>query len=999
VRNLDPETELPVAGPLAVVPVDANGDGRLDLLFTYEAAPAALFLNEGQGVFRRWAAGLGERHKGAAAATLLSVARPETAAARPAERDPLAVRPAAGAPARGGQPDAGDPRAVSRNHAVKIGESQQRPRPAGQSLAICSGRGDEAVLGRPCRIGLLTLAATFNCMTRLGAGARPGLAAARGAGKKCGLAAAPALPAATLPPMPYRIPVGFLLAALLTSIAGAAPLTITIPPAPGAPAAIPLGTARPPDGTTLTVDSASLRLDGRPWVPAMGEFHYSRYPADEWRGELLKLKAGGLDIVSTYVFWIHHEEIEGRWDWSGDRDLRRFVQLAGEAGLKVVVRCGPWCHGEVRNGGIPDWAMNRKDWRVRSLDPGFLNQVRALYGQIAAQLHGLLWKDGGPVIGIQLDNEYGGPAEYLLALKQIAVEAGLDVPLYTRTGWPALRTPLPFGAILPLYGAYAEGFWDRQLTSMPGRYWAAFRFALARNEADAATEQYGRRAAAGDDALYPYLTCEIGGGMMSSYHRRILIQPEDVAATVLVKLGSGSVLPGYYMYHGGTNPDGVRTTLMEAQDTPGTNWNDLPVKNYDFQAPVGQFGQLRPQYHLLRRLHLFLHDFGAALARMPAALPDQLPGGRDDTVTLRWAVRSDGVGGFVFVNNYQRSLTMPPKAGVQFQINLPGGPLVLPAAPITIPADARFIWPFNLDLGHGVRLTDATAEPVCTVDDGAARTVFFAETPGVIAEFQLAGEPAPRTARAGRGEAFRVAGPDGGTVRVVLLSEADSLALWKGPWRGAERAFLSRAGLVFDGGAVHLTADDPSLLQVGVCPAPAGFAGTGADGVFTDCLPPSLPTLKDQASFPLVLVRKAGPPRMIPLGRAGEPVAAEPTDADFRQAAVWRVEVGPNLDLASHPILRLHYVGDVARITLNGRLIDDDFYNGRPMDLGLWRYAPEITRGELEVEILPLQRAAVEGPARKIFLAPAAIPDFKGAADVAELTGADLVRQYEAELR
>ncbi|HTT58040.1 MAG TPA: CRTAC1 family protein [Opitutaceae bacterium] len=84
VRNLDPETELPVTGTLAVVPVDANGDGRLDLLFTYEAAPAALFLNEGHGVFRRWAAGFEERHEGAAAATLLLVARPETADARSA---------------------------------------------------------------------------------------------------------------------------------------------------------------------------------------------------------------------------------------------------------------------------------------------------------------------------------------------------------------------------------------------------------------------------------------------------------------------------------------------------------------------------------------------------------------------------------------------------------------------------------------------------------------------------------------------------------------------------------------------------------------------------------------------------------------------------------------------------------------------------------------------------------------------------------------------------
>src|SRR5437868_1916013 len=110
---------------------------------------------------------------------------------------------------------------------------------------------------------------------------------------------------------------------------------------------IVMGTAKNPAGAELVVDSMSLRLDGKPWVPVMGEFHYSRYPQDGWREELLKMKAGGIDIVSSYVFWIHHEEIEGKWDWSGRRDLRKFVRTAGDVGLKVAVRCGPWCHGEV----------------------------------------------------------------------------------------------------------------------------------------------------------------------------------------------------------------------------------------------------------------------------------------------------------------------------------------------------------------------------------------------------------------------------------------------------------------------------------------------------------------------------------------------------------------------------------------------------------------------------------------------------------------------------
>src|SRR5277367_1677143 len=94
-----------------------------------------------------------------------------------------------------------------------------------------------------------------------------------------------------------------------------------------------MGEAHNPDGTSLTLDSNSLLLDGKPWTPVMGEFHFSRYPENEWREELLKMKAGGVDIASTYVFWIHHEEVEGEFVWTGSRNLRHFIQLCQEVGL------------------------------------------------------------------------------------------------------------------------------------------------------------------------------------------------------------------------------------------------------------------------------------------------------------------------------------------------------------------------------------------------------------------------------------------------------------------------------------------------------------------------------------------------------------------------------------------------------------------------------------------------------------------------------------------
>jgi hypothetical protein len=784
----------------------------------------------------------------------------------------------------------------------------------------------------------------------------------------------------------------------LATVAGAEPLSITLQSGPAREAEdFHMGASLAPDGSSVAIDGESLRLDGQPWAPVMGELHYSRYPAAEWREELLKMKAGGISIVSTYVFWIHHEEIEGQWDWSGNHELREFVRLAGSVGLKVVVRCGPWCHGEVRNGGFPDWLV-RKGWSLRSVDPRYLDKVRLLYGQIASQLRGELWKDGGPVIGIQLDNEYTGPADYMLALKKIARDAGLDVPVYTRTGWTQVTTPMPFGEIVPLYGAYAEGFWSRELTSMPGIFPNSFRFSLLRLEDNIAMEQHGRAGVhdAPDVGLYPYLTCEIGGGMMNSYHRRILIKPEDVESTVLIKLGSGSTSLGYYMYHGGINPKGKLTTLMEAQDTLLTNYNDLPVKNYDFQAPIGEFGQLRPQYHMLRRLHLFLADFGPAFAHMSAALPDVRPEPRVDTSTLRWAVRSDGTSGYVFVNNYERSLEMPAKHAVQFTLNLPSGPLTFPAAPVEVAADCMFFWPFNLDLGHGVRLRYATAEPMCAVEGEGVRTVFFAQTPGIPPQFAVAGEPAVRSASPGRGAAFRISGTDGKEVQVVLLGESDSLALWKGAFQGSERVFLTRAGLVLDGDVARLTSADRSDLALGVFPEPAGIPGGEADGLFTRYAPAAPPAVSLSAS--IEEIQKAGPPREIPIGKISEPVATEPGDADFMKAAVWRIRLPAGIDMGSNPILRIHYVGDVARFTLNGRLLVDDFYNGNAFELGLRRYSPEIKAGELEIEVLPLRKDALSGEKQRIFVADSARPDFGNAAAVAAVESAEIIPSYQVQL-
>lgn len=258
-------------------------------------------------------------------------------------------------------------------------------------------------------------------------------------------------------------------------------------------------------------DKHSLIFDGKRVVPVMGEVHYSRIPQNEWREEVRKMKEGGVTMIAAYVFWNHVEEVEGVFNWSGQRNLRGFLEICKQEEMPVVLRLGPFCHGEVRNGGIPDW-MFTKGCKMREENTTFLKYTTELYRQIYSQVQGLQWKDGGPVVAAQFDNEYRGRGSYLMALKKIAQQIGFDLPFYTRTGWPELKTPVPFGEMLPLYGDYADGFWERSLKETAGNYYKAFNFKAFRSSTAIATEQLGKQEAKinkGDEA-YPYFTCELG---------------------------------------------------------------------------------------------------------------------------------------------------------------------------------------------------------------------------------------------------------------------------------------------------------------------------------------------------------------------------------------------------------------------------------------------------------------------------------------------------------
>mgnify|MGYP002652857838 CR=1 FL=1 len=237
-----------------------------------------------------------------------------------------------------------------------------------------------------------------------------------------------------------------------------------------------MGQGSGPAGT-IGINNRYLTRDGKPWLPVMGEFHFSRFPARYWEEELLKMKAAGVTVVASYVLWNQHEMSPGQLDWTGDRDIRRFVELCNKHNLLFFLRPGPWVHAESRFGGIPDWI--NASTRTRSDDPAYLAEVDRFWSAMAAQLKGLMWKDGGPIIGVQIENEYNldGPGrgrQHIGTLKAMALRHGFDVPLYTVTGWD--RTIYPKGEVVPIMGGYPDEPWSARIAKLPPKETYLFRF-------------------------------------------------------------------------------------------------------------------------------------------------------------------------------------------------------------------------------------------------------------------------------------------------------------------------------------------------------------------------------------------------------------------------------------------------------------------------------------------------------------------------------------------
>ncbi len=454
-----------------------------------------------------------------------------------------------------------------------------------------------------------------------------------------------------------------------------------------------------------------LTKGGKPWVPVMGEFHFSRYPNEEWETEILKMKAAGINIISTYLFWIYHEEKEGEFNFSGDRDIKKFLTLCNKHNMYVLMRIGPWCHGEVVYGGFPKFIQKRTDKRSNS--PKYLEKVEKIYTQYYLQSKDFFYPNGC-VIGIQLENEYGGrDKDHIQVLRNLALKVGFKLPINTFTAWPIIT-----GAkdnLLPMFGGYPERPWVQ--STKPLKTDDRFRIIDSKTD-DGIGCDILKPSTTGEVTYFdfPYATCELGCGNQVTEHRRPIISSSDALGMLIVTLGKGLNFPGYYMFHGGRNSYGE--LYQESRKTLYPN--NCPVISYDFQSPVSEYGLLRESYHRLKLVHYFLNCFGESFALTQSFFAKK----NNDETDFKTSVRISPKGnGFVFINNYQRFEPYKDIENLSMKIVSHSGEINLPK--IDVKSGVSFFYPFNFEIG-GINFDYITAQPICkTAENGREKYYFF----------------------------------------------------------------------------------------------------------------------------------------------------------------------------------------------------------------------------------------------------------------------------------
>jgi len=337
---------------------------------------------------------------------------------------------------------------------------------------------------------------------------------------------------------------------------------------------------------TFELSKSEFLLDGKPFQIISGEMHPARIPYQYWKHRIQMAKAMGCNTVAAYVFWNYHEQEPGHFDFSsGNHNIAEFIKLAQEEGMWVLLRPGPYVCAEWEFGGLPPYLLRTPDIKVRCMDPRYMEAVERYVTAVAAQVKPLLVSQGGPVIMVQVENEYGSygnDKQYLRRLKALWQQNGIDVPFYTADGPTAFM--LEAGTV------------DS----------AAIGLDSGSSDADFA-------AANRQNPDVPAFSSESYPGWLTHWGEK-WAKPDPAGIVREVKfLMDKKHSFNLYVIHGGTNFG------FSAGANSGGKGYEPDLTSYDYDAPVSEQGNATPKYMELRKL--IASYSGKAPLKIPAPIP------------------------------------------------------------------------------------------------------------------------------------------------------------------------------------------------------------------------------------------------------------------------------------------------------------------------------------------------------------------------------------------
>ena len=313
------------------------------------------------------------------------------------------------------------------------------------------------------------------------------------------------------------------------------------------------------------VEDGKFLLDGQSVQLICGEMHYPRVPKEYWRDRIRRAKAMGINTISTYVFWNYHERQPGVFDFSGQADLARFIRTCGEEGMYVVLRPGPYVCAEWDFGGYPYWVQNEKGMVWRSDNPQFLNACKRYIDRLGKELSALTVTNGGPILMVQVENEYGSYAAdkvYLGKLREMIRQAGFNVPLITCDGAGQMPAGYVDGALPTVNGAVGEDIMHT-------------------------IDQFSKGG--------PHFVAEFYPAWFDVWGKRHSKRDWHSPAEQLDWMLGHNVSVSMYMFHGGTN--------FEYTNGANNSYGYEPQPtSYDYDAPLGEYGNPTPKYHAFREV-------------------------------------------------------------------------------------------------------------------------------------------------------------------------------------------------------------------------------------------------------------------------------------------------------------------------------------------------------------------------------------------------------------